>query len=58
MITNCRLIELPIPLGETSAQAARKKPIGHGHISALNIWWRGAPLAACRAAIETECRTL
>jgi adenine-specific DNA methylase len=37
--SNCRLIELSIPLDTTSAQSAWEKPIRHGQISALHIWW-------------------
>jgi putative DNA methylase len=61
-----RLIEVALPLKEVSEQSAREKPIRHGHISTLHLWWARKPLAACRAAVlaslipdpdDAECPT-
>lgn len=44
-----RLIEVDLPIRKISEHARREKPISHGHISTLHIWWARRPLAACRA---------
>src|SRR5688500_11334551 len=45
-----RLIEDSLPLGEISEFSAKEKSIRHGHISTLHLWWARRPLAAARAA--------
>lgn len=49
-MTNRRLIEDSLPLGEISEFSAKEKSIRHGHISTLHLWWARRPLAAARAA--------
>ncbi len=47
-----RLIEVDLPIKRISAHARRKKPIRHGHISTLHIWWGPRPLAASLESAE------
>jgi adenine-specific DNA methylase len=49
-MSNRRLIEDSLPLGEISEFSAKEKSIRHGHISTLHLWWARRPLAAARAA--------
>jgi adenine-specific DNA methylase len=49
-MSNRRLIEDSLPLGEISEYSAAEKSIRHGHISTLHLWWARRPLAAARAA--------
>jgi adenine-specific DNA methylase len=49
-MSNRRLIEDSLPLGEISEYSAVEKSIRHGHISTLHLWWARRPLAAARAA--------
>jgi putative DNA methylase len=49
-MSNRRLIEDSLPLGEISQFSAKEKSIRHGHISTLHLWWARRPLAAARAA--------
>src|SRR5947208_12208133 len=46
-----RLIEVAIPLNQTSLESVHEKNVRHGHISTLHIWPARRPLAACRAAL-------
>ncbi len=49
-MSNRRLIEDSLPLGEISEFSAKEKSIRQGHISTLHLWWARRPLAAARAA--------
>ena len=46
-----RLIEVDLPIRRISAHAQREKPITHGHLSTLHVWWARRPLTACRAVL-------
>ena len=46
-----RLIEVALPVRETSAQSVRDKNIHHAHISYLHIWWAPRPLLGSRAVV-------
>jgi len=49
-MSNRRLIEDSLPLGEISEFSAKEKSIRHGHMCTLHLWWARRPLAAARAA--------
>jgi putative DNA methylase len=46
-----RLIEVFMPIAETSAESVRDKSLRHGHISTMHLWWARRPLAASRAIV-------
>ncbi|MCY4258930.1 MAG: DUF1156 domain-containing protein, partial [Rhodobacteraceae bacterium] len=46
-----KLVEVALPLGVISGEAAREKSIRHGHPSTLHLWWARRPLAAVRAVL-------
>lgn len=46
-----KLIEVAMPIKETSAESVRDKSIRHGHISTLHLWWARRPLPVCRAVV-------
>ena len=49
-----RLIEVDLPIKRISVHARREKPIRHGHISTLHIWWARRPLAGWRALFSAS----
>lgn len=49
-----KLIEVGLPLGVISAEAAKEKSIRRGHPSTLHTWWARRPLAACRAVLFAQ----
>lgn len=46
-----KLIEVALPLEDINREAAREKPIRHGHQSMLHLRCARRPLAACRAVL-------
>lgn len=48
-----RLIEVALPLKQTSIESVHEKMVHAGHPKALHIWPARRPLAACRAALIT-----
>ncbi|HLA77170.1 MAG TPA: DUF1156 domain-containing protein [Vicinamibacteria bacterium] len=53
-----KLIEVALPLEAINKEAAREKPIRHGHPSTLHLWWaRGEEPPEEPAAVQAYITT-